>query len=402
MAIAAKRGVFCVLGAVCVLLAIVGSSNCLERTLEYAFNEDCKELCKHTKVRIAHVRAVGPNDTLHYLWDFTENPTILIAVTSHTAKLQIDWKKYLSRTPNSLDFTEKPLYTFGVAIERILEFNDFYNTSRIDEVNDKNITEINFENFQWHHENMTKHDNLVQFYTYADSYKDQYNNVRSGNISFLMHGFGTVNHSNITPRMLHSENATQVDIVFDHLQVRKDFLRSRLALEFLVVSEISPNFTLNVDTKRKLDDEFTPGIFEVMDLSTPVINERSAYLQWRPVSYTDELRDVTDSVGSIFYPVKKATVDDYFNKNNLLYMYYGENLFNNLVQRMNVSLGAKGENYYKESQYATWTFIAGYGTPPDERFSVMVMLIISIGVGVPMILIMTLGIWACLRRKNPS
>lgn len=91
-----------------------------------------------------------------------------------------------------------------------------------------------------------------------------------------------------------------------------------------------------------------------MDLRTPVINERSAYLQWRPVSYTDKLRDVTDSVGSIFYPVKKATVDDYFNKNNLLYMYYGENLFNNLLQRVNVSLGAKGENYYKESQYATW------------------------------------------------
>lgn len=69
---------------------------------------------------------------------------------------------------------------------QILEFNDFYNTSRIDEVNDKNISEINFKNFQWHHENMTKHDDLVQFYVYANSYKDQYNNVRSGNISFLV------------------------------------------------------------------------------------------------------------------------------------------------------------------------------------------------------------------------
>lgn len=80
---------------------------------------------------------------------------------------------------------------------------------------------------------------------------------------FQIHGFASLNHSHIAPCMLHSENATQVDIVIDNLETKKDFSKSRFALELLVVSEDDPSTTLAIDTKRKLDDEFTPGIFEV-------------------------------------------------------------------------------------------------------------------------------------------
>ena len=77
-----------------------------------------------------------------------------------------------------------------------------------------------------------------------------------------MHGFSTLNHSHIMPCMLHSENATQIDIIIDHLETKKEFTKSRFAIELLIVSETNPNETLNIDKKRKLDDEFTPGIFE--------------------------------------------------------------------------------------------------------------------------------------------
>jgi hypothetical protein len=91
-----------------------------------------------------------------------------------------------------------------------------------------------------------------------------------------------------------------------------------------------------------------------MELSTPLIHNKMAYLQWRPVSYIKPDRDVTNSSSTISYPVKNATTDSYFNNKNLFYSYYGENLFNILVQRMNISLGGKGDNFYKETQYATW------------------------------------------------
>lgn len=87
--------------------------------LDYAFNEGCDSLCKNKNAKLGHITATGPNDTLHYLWDFTENPTMFIARTSHTAKLNVNWHKYLNGSQNSVNFTEKPFYTFGVAIEKV-------------------------------------------------------------------------------------------------------------------------------------------------------------------------------------------------------------------------------------------------------------------------------------------
>lgn len=193
-----------------------------------------------------------------------------------------------------------------------------------------------------------------------------------------MHGFGTSNHSHLMPCLLHSANSTQLDIVIDHLQTNKNFSSSRFALELLILSENDFNSTVAIDVKRSLDDEFTPGIFEVMllfshncklyfriniifmflsqviELTTPVVPKKSGYLQWRPVSYTHSDRDVTNSTGSIFYPIRTATADDYLSKNSLLYMYYGERMFDVLVKRMNVSFGTWKDGFYKETNYNTW------------------------------------------------
>ncbi|XP_014230291.1 glycosylated lysosomal membrane protein A-like [Trichogramma pretiosum] len=387
---------------VLLLLAFTGHSSASLRTLDYTFNEDCNELCKNTKVKLAHVMATGSNDTIHYLWDFTENPSILIAVTSPSAKLKVNWKKYLARSPYALNFTEIPTYTLGIAMERLFEFNDVNDNARIDLVNDNWVSELNLNNFDWHHENMTKYDNLVEFKTEASGYKDNdRNETRKGQIKFLMHAFNSLNHSEINPHMLHSENATQMDIVFDHLETKKDFTASRFALELLIVSSTSPfNATLNKDDTRKLDDEFTPGVFEVIELKLPASYINSGYLQWSPVSYIYPERDVINSTSSISYPLKNATTNDYFNMHNLLYMYYGDKLWDNLARRMNISFGEKNDGFYKATNYATWTFVTGFGTIPAERFSSVTILIIALGIGIPVMSLLFAGIYALVRRRS--
>lgn len=78
-----------------------------------------------------------------------------------------------------------------------------------------------------------------------------------------MDSFGSLNHSLISPHMLHSENSTQFDLVLDNLETSKNFTSSRFALELLIVSENNVNSSLVPTPSTKLDDEFTPGIFEV-------------------------------------------------------------------------------------------------------------------------------------------
>lgn len=66
-----------------------------------------------------HLGADGPNDTLHYLWDFIGNPSVLLALTPPSTSLNISWEDYLTRGDKSLHFSEKPVYTFGVIINKV-------------------------------------------------------------------------------------------------------------------------------------------------------------------------------------------------------------------------------------------------------------------------------------------
>lgn len=44
------------------------------------------------------------------------------------------------------------------------------------------------------------------------------------------------------------------------------------------------------------------------------------------------------------------------------------------------------------------TFMMGYGVPPDEDFSLLVIFVISIGLGLPALLIVISGIVMAVRR----
>lgn len=66
-----------------------------------------------------YLRADGPNDTLHYLWDFDGNPSVLLALTSRSATMNINWKDFLLKKKDSVTFTEEPIYTFGVVFNKV-------------------------------------------------------------------------------------------------------------------------------------------------------------------------------------------------------------------------------------------------------------------------------------------
>lgn len=44
------------------------------------------------------------------------------------------------------------------------------------------------------------------------------------------------------------------------------------------------------------------------------------------------------------------------------------------------------------------TFLIGYGGPEDEKFSLLIIMVISIGLGLPAVLIFVGGTYMCVRR----
>ena len=79
--------------------------------------------------------------------------------------------------------------------------------------------------------------------------------------------YGTRERSGRLPHLMHTENATQVDVVLGGVPNPAAFANGRLALELVTAVREPPasgNFSLTVS--RSLDDEYTPGVFKVSRL----------------------------------------------------------------------------------------------------------------------------------------
>lgn len=73
-----------------------------------------------------------------------------------------------------------------------------------------------------------------------------------------------------------------------------------------------------------------------------------------PISYTSLSRDVTNWTEIMQYPPLKVANHTSAIKDSMLYCYYGDKVNDLLTQRIIVSLGMKGDGFYKRTYYSTW------------------------------------------------
>lgn len=69
---------------------------------------------------VVHVRAIGDNDTLHYIWDLNRQPSVLVALTELDVNVTIDWDS-LSKDVSRLTFSTKPKYTMSFILTKVSE-----------------------------------------------------------------------------------------------------------------------------------------------------------------------------------------------------------------------------------------------------------------------------------------
>ncbi|KAL2716347.1 glycosylated lysosomal membrane protein B-like [Vespula squamosa] len=158
-----------------------------KRTLHY------EEQCKNQNWTTMYLRADGSNDTLHYLWDFGGKPSILMALTSPSATLNITCEDFLQRKINSVVFSENPNYTVGFILNKIIEFNDVNDTAVI---NLDNVANINFlmpEFFHWSRKYISMFDDSFGLDMEGNSYNDTAMNItRHGSIKLSVKYFAAL------------------------------------------------------------------------------------------------------------------------------------------------------------------------------------------------------------------
>ncbi|XP_022257751.1 glycosylated lysosomal membrane protein A-like isoform X4 [Limulus polyphemus] len=152
--------------------------------------------------------------------------------------------------------------------------------------------------------------------------------------------------------------------------------------------------TSSVDT-----DYFLPNgsfSFQRYVLTTPSSrsNGSGGYLHWKPVCYTNYKRTIAHSSDSSTYGIQYTNTSQPFS---IVKAFFGPS-DNNSMSAFNVSFGSAGDGFYLKTNYTSWSVAIGYGRAPPERLSLMVILIISIGVGAPLLLMAIGGLYFIIQK----
>lgn len=198
----------------------------------------------------------------------------------------------------------------------------------------------------------------------------------------------------------------QIDLIAENINY-SNYSNPRIAFEYLMVSsEKKSEGGFKLKKRRNLDDEFTPGIFDVFDIASPrsTNDSRGAFFQYRPVCYTTKGRTVSDSTemkqGNIYnFNNNQNEIEIFFN--TLPYSFFGYTLGSRIAQGSNITLGLTGDGFYSKSNYTSFSMLMGIGAPPVEKLSMFVVTFAVIGLGVPLLVLLIGGAYVVIKRyKN--
>ncbi|XP_045156668.2 glycosylated lysosomal membrane protein B-like [Mercenaria mercenaria] len=352
---------------------------------------------------LAHVTAVGVNDVLHYVVTTIGVPSVFVAYTSPNVKLTVDWERLLSdnHTEKANSVMLKPKagvhYTYTLLFTKLIDYNDTKDKADMSTY-DQSSTEWNvydLSTFTWDNISAVSDikGNSIKMQASSQYPSDlwQYN----GTFSIQLSAYSSSGRESQLPHLEYSENITQFDLNIDH--VWTNLSMSRFGIEMVMLG--GGKDEMKVDETRSIDDEYTPGVFTIFNWLTR--GGDTGFLQWKPVCYQSLERSRSEATGMKHYGIQALTDE---NKNilrdTLAYGYYGENFTTQMSQAANLSFGLSKDGGYNKTQVLTWSGSVGYGTPPMDTVSMLVIIIISAGLGLPAVIIIFGGIFTCIKKRN--
>lgn len=379
-------------------------------------NPQCEEqqMPECDKVLLVYIQADSEVDRLHYLYDFSGSPSVLIAKSDKNSSLVIDWPKFIQNSePGSIKILPNATYGFATVIDNIIIYNDTFDRSNVSDSSTKDLIKINPHNINWDLVRLSESNQENATLEMKGNYDNgSFSIIVSKNCLFLFQKlinyflqyttYGSPAHGVDLPHLFHTAHSMQIDLVAE--KINSTYTNPRIAIELLMVSEENRddgNYAIN--RIRNLDDEFTPGIFDVYNVVSPLSNNndnRGSFLQYRPVCYISSFRSVASSTETRNgYPTK---IDSPFTRFQftLPYAYFGYELHSKLNQALNITFGMPGDEFYSRTNYVSFSYLMGIGSVPLEGLSPFVITFAVIGLGVPLLVLIIGGTYVAVKRYS--
>ncbi|CAG0898176.1 unnamed protein product [Darwinula stevensoni] len=349
-------------------------------------------------LELVHVKAIGWNDTLHYLFGTIGAPSLVVALTMLPANLTVSAARRLSRGPSGtvVILVLPPL--------QLVEFDDVHDTGILPEVwsHPAAVSDYSMgDQFLW---SLTVQNSSSDSVLVSWNATDYNGTAFPSGMEFIIQAsvFGDIGRADTLPRLAHSMNSTQFDLHMKNLNLGSGYNQTRFALSSVFASwdpaVENPAENVTIEEHFSLDDEFTPGVFRMLSLETTSFQkegEDGGFIQWRPVAYTKSERDINDATLVSHYPLQE--VDGAATMQHSLVRAALGNITRLPLHRMNVSFGRQEDGFYQATNFISWTFLVGYGSPPSDKFSLLVILSIAGAFGLPVLAAIIGGVWALLK-----
>ncbi|XP_060679192.1 glycosylated lysosomal membrane protein, partial [Hemiscyllium ocellatum] len=354
---------------------------------------------------VLHVRAVGSTDTIHYLWSTLGAPTVLLVYTSSpNSSLHIDWTRLEQRDPSNAVHVEPAdavVHSAAVVFSRVLEYDDVGDVADISRVPVSSFyPAYRLEELSWDNVNATLDPRRLTAQLRGCNASDQL--FGNGSFTFRIAAFEGTSRDVELPRLLHTANSSRLEFLIDGVVPRGN--RSRFALELFILEGLGARPELRLH--HSIDDEYTPSIFQMDQLVALGENGSTiaSFLQWKPVAYTSQHPSLANSVPTRQYglqPGRNHSLPAF----SIAYAFYGAPLPGGpRLAAMNISFGGPGRGLYEPGRHISWSALIGHGEPPQERFSILVVVIMTVALGLPILLLLLGGVTVCIvhRRRTAT
>lgn len=345
---------------------------------------------------LLHIRAVGPNSTLHYVWGSLGPPAVLLVATNtpHSA-LSVNWSRLLSDEPEGgLMVLPKDSVQFSSALvfTRLFEFDGTNTSTTAAEPPGKPYPPYPLAKFFW--DNIT--DSLDPA-TLSATFRgrpidDPTGAFANGSLAFRVQAFSRSGRPAQPPHLLHTADTCQLEVALVGAAPRGN--RSLFSLEVATLGQ-GPNCP-SMQEQRSIDDEYAPAVFQLDQLLWGPLP--SGFMQWRPVAFSQEQGGRESALPCHATPLH-PTLAYLLPQSPIVRAFFGSQ--NNFCA-FNLTFGASTGPGYWDRHYLSWSMLLGMGTPPVDTLSPLVLGIMAVALGAPGFMLLAGGLFVLLGPRRYS
>ncbi|NWR94629.1 GLMPB protein, partial [Furnarius figulus] len=220
----------------------------------------------------------------------------------------------------------------------------------------------------------------------------------NGSLAFRVTAYEGPGREERLPSLLHTADSSQLEFVLAGVAPRGN--SSRFVLEVATVEEVGSARALR--SARSIDDEYTPTIFEMLSLVAESQNGSStlSFLQWKATAYGARSPRREDGIQCRVQGLQEGNWT--LPRSTIVQAYFGEGVGSSYsISAINISFGGEEGRVYQERHYLSWSVLLGFGQPPTDTFSPLVISIMAVALGTPlaMLLVGTCLVLLAQRRR---